>query len=101
MYALSCVLGQLYEVLPGWQSDNSSIRSYSELSQAARRYVERIEELVGVPVFDPGEMLSYTSKSHCIWSSVGRNKNRALSSLEHFSLAIHLHCRGSCDTQSY
>ena len=51
MYALSCVLGQLYEVLPGWQSDNSSIRSYSELSQAARRYVaERIEELVGVPV---------------------------------------------------
>ena len=38
-------------MLPGWQSDNSSIRSYSELPQAARRYVaERIEELVGVPV---------------------------------------------------
>ncbi|KAG2543093.1 hypothetical protein PVAP13_9NG726800, partial [Panicum virgatum] len=44
-------LGQLYEVLPGWQSDNSSIRSYSELPQAARRYVERIEELVGVPPY--------------------------------------------------
>ncbi|KAF8776293.1 hypothetical protein HU200_003699 [Digitaria exilis] len=39
-----------YEVLPGWQSDISSIRSYNELPQAARRYVERIEELVGVPV---------------------------------------------------
>ncbi|CAN6302101.1 unnamed protein product [Urochloa humidicola] len=39
-----------YEVLPGWQSDISSIRSYNELPQAARRYVERIEDLVGVPV---------------------------------------------------
>jgi adenylosuccinate synthase len=37
-------------VLPGWDSDISSVRSYSELPQAARRYVERIEELVGVPV---------------------------------------------------
>ncbi|KAF0912830.1 hypothetical protein E2562_019419 [Oryza meyeriana var. granulata] len=39
-----------YEVLPGWQSDISSVRSYSELPQGAQRYVERIEELVGVPV---------------------------------------------------
>ncbi|GJM97272.1 hypothetical protein PR202_ga14188 [Eleusine coracana subsp. coracana] len=39
-----------YEVLHGWQSDISSVRSYNELPQAARRYVERIEELVGVPV---------------------------------------------------
>ncbi|OVA07007.1 Adenylosuccinate synthetase [Macleaya cordata] len=47
------VLEQLkveYEVLPGWQSDISSIRNYEELPEAARRYVERIEELVGVPV---------------------------------------------------
>ncbi|KAL3625525.1 hypothetical protein CASFOL_030979 [Castilleja foliolosa] len=39
-----------YEVMPGWQSDISSIREYSELPKAARNYVERIEELVGVPV---------------------------------------------------
>ncbi|GAB2233244.1 hypothetical protein Droror1_Dr00002463 [Drosera rotundifolia] len=39
-----------YEVLPGWQSDISSIRKYSDLPQAARRYVERIEELMGVPI---------------------------------------------------
>ena len=37
-------------MLPGWQSDISSVRSYSELPQAARHYVERIEGLVGVPV---------------------------------------------------
>jgi adenylosuccinate synthase len=37
-------------VLPGWQGDISSVRSYNQLPQAAHRYVERIEELVGVPV---------------------------------------------------
>ncbi|XP_008801936.1 adenylosuccinate synthetase, chloroplastic [Phoenix dactylifera] len=39
-----------YEVLPGWHSDISSIRNYKDLPQAARQYVERIEELVGVPI---------------------------------------------------
>ncbi|KAL6270740.1 hypothetical protein ACE6H2_027651 [Prunus campanulata] len=39
-----------YEVLPGWKSDISSVRNYSDLPTAARQYVERIEELVGVPI---------------------------------------------------
>ncbi len=39
-----------YEVLPGWKSDISSIRNYADLPLAARTYVERIEELCGVPV---------------------------------------------------
>ncbi|PRQ15776.1 putative adenylosuccinate synthase [Rosa chinensis] len=39
-----------YEVLPGWNTDISNVRSYSELPKAARQYVERIEELVGVPI---------------------------------------------------
>lgn len=40
----------VYEVLDGWQADTSSCTSFEELPPAARRYVERIEELVGVPV---------------------------------------------------
>lgn len=36
--------------MPGWQTDISSIREYSQLPKAARNYVERVEELVGVPV---------------------------------------------------
>lgn len=39
-----------YEVLPGWKSDISSIRKYADLPKAAQQYVERIEELVGVPI---------------------------------------------------
>jgi len=40
----------VYEVLEGWRSDTSQITSFEELPAAARRYIERIEELVGVPV---------------------------------------------------
>ncbi|KAF9665019.1 hypothetical protein SADUNF_Sadunf16G0078600 [Salix dunnii] len=39
-----------YEVLPGWNSDISSIRKYEDLPKAAQQYVERIEKLVGVPI---------------------------------------------------
>ncbi|KVH94719.1 Adenylosuccinate synthase, active site-containing protein, partial [Cynara cardunculus var. scolymus] len=39
-----------YETMPGWLTDISCIRNYSDLPKAARQYVERIEELVGVPI---------------------------------------------------
>ncbi|KAH0451030.1 hypothetical protein IEQ34_021722 [Dendrobium chrysotoxum] len=39
-----------YEVMPGWKCDISSIRKYEDLPLAARQYVQRIEELVGIPV---------------------------------------------------
>ena len=39
-----------YETLPGWMADISGVRRYSELPAAARRYVERVEELTGVEV---------------------------------------------------
>jgi adenylosuccinate synthase len=40
----------VYEVLPGWQTDTSTVTRYDELPAAARSYVERIEEIVGAPV---------------------------------------------------
>ncbi|KAM0880324.1 hypothetical protein ACQ4PT_033641 [Festuca glaucescens] len=39
-----------YEVLPGWEEDIASVRDYNDLPETARLYVERIEELVGIPV---------------------------------------------------
>ncbi|CAL5399222.1 unnamed protein product [Camellia sinensis] len=47
------VLEQLkveYEVSPGWQCDISKVRNYSDLPKVAQEYVERIEELVGIPI---------------------------------------------------
>jgi adenylosuccinate synthase len=40
----------VYEILPGWKTDISGIRTYEELPEAARKYVERIAEVTGVPL---------------------------------------------------
>jgi adenylosuccinate synthase len=43
-------LEPMYEELPGWGADTTHCRSWRELPAAARRYVERLEELAGVAV---------------------------------------------------
>ncbi len=40
----------VYEQLPGWQEDLSACRSLGDLPPACRRYLDRVEELVGVPI---------------------------------------------------
>ena len=40
----------VYEKLPGWKCDIRGIRSYEELPENCRRYVEFIEERIGYPI---------------------------------------------------
>jgi len=40
----------VYETLPGWQESTEDVRSLEDLPAAARRYLDRIEELTGTPV---------------------------------------------------
>jgi adenylosuccinate synthase len=40
----------VYEELDGWTEDISEVRSRGDLPPAAREYVERVEEWVGVPI---------------------------------------------------
>jgi adenylosuccinate synthase len=40
----------VYEELPGWKTDISKVTEYDQLPEGARRYVEYIEELAGVPI---------------------------------------------------
>jgi adenylosuccinate synthase len=40
----------VYEDLPGWQADTTGCRSWDDLPAHARSYVERLEELAGVPI---------------------------------------------------
>jgi adenylosuccinate synthase len=40
----------IYETMPGWQGATHDVRDYDRLPMEARRYLERLEELVGVPV---------------------------------------------------
>ena len=39
-----------YETMPGWQEDITGARSLEDLPRAARDYLDRIAQLVGVPV---------------------------------------------------
>lgn len=48
-YALERVTPR-YEVLEGWQEDVAGCKTFDELPQAAKRFIERVEELAGVPV---------------------------------------------------
>jgi len=40
----------VYETLPGWRTDLSAARRLADLPAAARRYVDRLGELLGKPV---------------------------------------------------
>jgi adenylosuccinate synthase len=40
----------VYETLPGWEVDISTMRKFEELPETCRKYVERVEQLVGVPI---------------------------------------------------
>lgn len=40
----------VYETLPGWSEDITHIQQYDQLPTNAKRYVERISELVGAPI---------------------------------------------------
>jgi adenylosuccinate synthase len=40
----------VYRTLPGWSEDVSEITSYQDLPGNARRFVEVVEELIGVPI---------------------------------------------------
>jgi adenylosuccinate synthase len=40
----------VYESLPGWSEDISGAKKMADLPRAARRYVERISKLTGVPL---------------------------------------------------
>ena len=43
-------LEPVYEDVPGWQADTTACRAWSDLPEAARTYVERLESLAGAPI---------------------------------------------------
>lgn len=59
----------VYEELPGWLEDISHLRRYEDLPVNARRYLERITELAGVPVaiigVGPGREQTIVSRDIC------------------------------------
>jgi len=50
----------IFEELPGWQEDVTHVRHLGDLPIAARQYVRRIQELMGVPI----DMISVGPERH-------------------------------------
>lgn len=48
--ALLAACEPVYETMPGWKQSTACITSFAALPEAAKRYLLRIEELVGVPI---------------------------------------------------
>ena len=40
----------VYETIPGWKEDITGVRKLTNLPAAARRYIDRVSELVGLPM---------------------------------------------------
>lgn len=60
----------IYEELPGWSEDITKCRSLEELPEAARNYVRRVSELVGVRIstFSVGPDRDQTNVLESVWS---------------------------------
>ena len=43
-------LEPIYETLPGWERDLTGIRSYEDLPENAKKYIARVEDLIGAPI---------------------------------------------------
>ena len=43
-------LEPIYEILPGWKTSLSDIRKYEDLPENAKKYVERVQDLIGAPI---------------------------------------------------
>ncbi|MGG3891151.1 adenylosuccinate synthase [Metabacillus fastidiosus] len=60
----------IYEELPGWTEDITSVKTLSELPQNARNYVERISQLAGIPlsIFSVGPDRTQTNVVRSVYS---------------------------------
>ena len=43
-------LEPVYEEIDGWKQDITKVKSYDELPENAKKYLKRLEELIGVPI---------------------------------------------------
>lgn len=60
----------VYEELPGWSEDITGVRKLEDLPENARRYVERVSELTGIPIaiFSVGRNREQTNLVQPIYS---------------------------------
>jgi adenylosuccinate synthase len=60
----------VYEELPGWTEDITSVRNLNELPKNARHYIERVSQLTGIPlsIFSVGPDRTQTNVIRSVYS---------------------------------
>ncbi|WP_139492480.1 adenylosuccinate synthase [Brevibacillus dissolubilis] len=60
----------VYEEMPGWSEDITGVRDFNDLPENARRYVERITSLTGVPlsIFSVGPDREQTNVTRSVYA---------------------------------
>ncbi|MBR1776267.1 adenylosuccinate synthase [bacterium] len=43
-------LEPIYETMPGWKTSLSGIKTYDELPENAKKYIKKVEDLIGAPI---------------------------------------------------
>ena len=43
-------LEPIYETMPGWKTSLSDIRKYEDLPENAKKYIAKVEDLIGAPI---------------------------------------------------
>ena len=43
-------LEPIYETMPGWKTSLSNIRNYEDLPENAKKYISKVEDLIGAPI---------------------------------------------------
>lgn len=69
------LVSPVYESMPGWKEDITACKTWDELPEAARAYVQRLEQLSGVPV----SMVSVAPTAIRLFSDKGMDRGRNLS----------------------
>ena len=66
------VIEPVYETVPGWMSETSSLKSYDDLPEAAQAYVKKIEDFLGIPaaMVSVGPEREATFNRISVWDAV-------------------------------
>ena len=64
----------VYEELPGWTEDITGCKSLDEFPENARHYVERVSQLVGIPLATFSVGPDRTSNKYCQKSLATKHK---------------------------
>ena len=82
----------VYEELPGWTEDITGCKSFDELPENARHYLERVSQLTGIPlsIFSVGPDRTQTNIVYKCLEIIIRKTSRSIKLLDVFLMVYNV-----------